>query len=272
MRTDALAYGEELDKLLKPQGYRIHSVYAGGLNLDLGDRLCYISGGRPMPYGILIDKGAATQLTACLSPGDVLVWDAEGRSLVSPQVRIDFVKARTYSSKLSPLMKKPDVTKLLPLLSGCRENGFRLTPAEMIKGEETKALLAALGSDDCEKTTAALKSWVGRGPGLTPSGDDVIQGLLFVHCLWPFITETFQRELVQLIEKDYTTTVSNHFYRCSLEGCFSQSLHHLAEGFAQEDVAEITGGVVELEGFGHTSGADILTGIVLGLHRLGAGG
>ncbi|WRS28864.1 DUF2877 domain-containing protein [Oscillospiraceae bacterium MB08-C2-2] len=132
---------------------------------------------------------------------------------------------------------------------------------EQVLAEKLTELQAGVKQGQ-EKFAAALKSLVGLGTGLTPSGDDFLVGMLFVF--WSLgapgkawlgqMTSAFEGELGR------TNTVSAAFLRCALAGEFGEKLHRLHHcvdsghqlGFGVEAVAQT----------GHSSGIDTLSGIV----------
>ncbi|MCP6565375.1 DUF2877 domain-containing protein, partial [Klebsiella pneumoniae] len=56
-----------------------------------------------------------------------------------------------------------------------------------------------------------LRYLIGRGQGLTPSGDDMLVGMLFVHFIRPFIQPQHLTEIEQLVDEPLTTLVSQTF-------------------------------------------------------------
>lgn len=111
---------------------------------------------------------------------------------------------------------------------------------------------------------------LGKGPGLTPSNDDTLLGLLLsahldsriqVARLTPFFAHTPPLDAL-------TTLVSAHYLRYAELGVFATPLHALAQGLrAPEDVSAAVAAVLSL---GHFSGADTLLGVWLGVTTINA--
>ncbi|KEY60498.1 DUF2877 domain-containing protein [Serratia sp. DD3] len=106
---------------------------------------------------------------------------------------------------------------------------------------------------------------VGKGPGLTPSNDDTLVGMLLtahldsrvdVACLPPFFAAS------QPLHK-LTTLVSEHYLKFAEQGIFSTALQLLARALIQP--RELTQSIRDLLNMGHFSGADTLLGIWLGV-------
>lgn len=112
------------------------------------------------------------------------------------------------------------------------------------------------------------ETYIGRGPGLTPSSDDMLTGMLFVayacykektKSLVPFFEGTPDLSLL-------TTSVSKNYLHYASQGIFSSYLIKLANQLANNEVCLHT--LFELLDVGHHSGADTMLGIVLGYHAI----
>lgn len=101
---------------------------------------------------------------------------------------------------------------------------------------------------------------VGRGLGLTPSGDDVLIGIIFTLSLLG--DENTLRVLREKINLESTNHISAQFIRHAFEGYFSESLLKLVNANSMEETID------EIIKTGHTSGADTLLGIYYGVSRM----
>lgn len=111
---------------------------------------------------------------------------------------------------------------------------------------------------------------IGRGPGLTPSSDDMLTGMLFtayacskekLETTIPFFENTPDLSLL-------TTSVSANYLHYASQGIFSSHLIKLANQLANNDVSLHT--LFELLAVGHHSGVDTLLGIMLGYQSIGS--
>ena len=129
-------------------------------------------------------------------------------------------------------------------------------------------LIASTEQFDVETSVQATQKMIGLGPGVTPSGDDILIG--FLAGLWSLAGEdrqllTFLRlfgdALMQIAAQ--TSEISRTYLYHAIQGHFSSSLSNLAEaivtGSAVEQPAQIAMRV------GHSSGLDSVTGLLLGL-------
>ncbi|MBI4495920.1 MAG: DUF2877 domain-containing protein [Deltaproteobacteria bacterium] len=113
---------------------------------------------------------------------------------------------------------------------------------------------------------------VGLGPGLTPSGDDFVGGLLFVaHCLNVSYPDEFGWEngaVGELLARAYTETnrISHTILSDLALGHGPQPLHHLMVSLLQGGQAKsIMPHIIQLLRIGHTSGWDLLAGFITGM-------
>lgn len=111
--------------------------------------------------------------------------------------------------------------------------------------------------------------FLGRGPGLTPSGDDFVVGLLLALNRWAHVLqpgEELGRVNRQIVAAAYrsTTTLSASLIACAAAGQADARLisavDHLASGTGTQ--AQV---VAELLAWGHSSGVDALVGMLVGV-------
>lgn len=104
----------------------------------------------------------------------------------------------------------------------------------------------------------------GRGPGLTPAGDDVLAGLLLgAATLWgptPALAVTAAAAR--------TNDIATEFLRWAARGQSIAPAHDLLDAIAGDDTAAAGQALVELRSFGATSGTDLAYGITLALRHL----
>jgi hypothetical protein len=112
-----------------------------------------------------------------------------------------------------------------------------------------------------------LAKVVGRGPGATPSGDDVIVGALAVltsphsGMAGASAAEALGRSLRPLLST--TTDVSGHLLRQASNGLFCRDVHELLSALigapSPRELSEMVRRVIET---GATSGADACEGLL----------
>lgn len=112
----------------------------------------------------------------------------------------------------------------------------------------------------------AVEFFIGRGRGLTPSGDDFIIGWLLIDQLnHPSIT--LKKAIESKISvSGYTTDISRSYLSWGLRGHFSSALldiiNYLHGGGLKEDIERLLKNAVD---YGNTSGTDTLSGLVTAL-------
>jgi hypothetical protein len=124
---------------------------------------------------------------------------------------------------------------------------------------------------ELEAAAKAMKSLVGLGPGLTPSGDDFLVG--FMAGLWSTsgkdvqrraYTSGFGRKLSHFAQ--CTTDVSRSYLCHAAEGRVSAALKSVLQSLVRGDEAEKVYQVTRKAfDFGSTSGTDGVLGLLLGL-------
>jgi hypothetical protein len=118
---------------------------------------------------------------------------------------------------------------------------------------------AALRGDDVAATAAGM---VGRGPGLTPSGDDVLAGLLLGLRAAPAVRDHLWRAVSPRLGT--TTALSAALLAEAPEGYAVPAILRLGAALATGG-ADFRRAVAEVAAIGHTSGTDLLAGLAAGL-------
>ena len=111
---------------------------------------------------------------------------------------------------------------------------------------------------------AAFGRLQGRGTGLTPSGDDVLAGILLVGAIDP----ARRRALTDLAAAARTTRLSRAFLRWAAAGQSIQPAHALLDAAAAGDQSGMHRAAASLAEVGATSGRALAAGIALGATEL----
>ena len=129
-------------------------------------------------------------------------------------------------------------------------------------------LIAAAEQLDIEASMQAARQMIGLGPGVTPSGDDILMG--FLAGLWSLVVEhqaqllfihSFGNALMQIAAQ--TNEISRTYLYHATQGQFSSSLSNLAQAIARSsDVEQAAHRAMRV---GHSSGMDSDTGLLIGL-------
>ncbi|MFI7698815.1 DUF2877 domain-containing protein [Nonomuraea sp. NPDC049480] len=148
-------------------------------------------------------------------------------------------------------------------------------PAEPAPGLAGNGAVASLAAACAEGwllgAVSAAEQLVGLGPGLTPSGDDVLAGLLVT--LRRLGTATGTERAVWLADwlaaavtfdaRTRTTPLSATLLHCAARGEASPELIAVLRGVAGEQALEPA--LRRLRRLGHTSGADLAQGVAIGV-------
>ncbi|SCZ79609.1 Protein of unknown function [Acidaminobacter hydrogenoformans DSM 2784] len=116
------------------------------------------------------------------------------------------------------------------------------------------------------QTLEAVRYFVGRGAGLTPSGDDLLTGFL-IALKWYACSEAFEFILYQ-VGFHQTTAVSEAYLHAAMNGYISYPVKGMLEASMSRDVDQIKFWIDQISALGHTSGYDLLLGIKYGLEHI----
>jgi hypothetical protein len=141
-------------------------------------------------------------------------------------------------------------------------------PAEAWRADLVR-LQAALFTGQAPAVSAVLEGFLGRGSGLTPSGDDLVMGVLLVLSRWgsartPAIDlEALARSLL-LAARRSTTALSAGLIECAAAGQTDERLTLALDGIVSGTV-EVDRCAQALRGWGSSSGLDALAGMAVAL-------
>ena len=196
----------------------------------------------------------------------------------APATTIDLSRLEAGEPEL-PLPRALDRTRLAPgamaLAARCREIGEprglavlledRLPPFPLSAADApVRALAQAAGDDDPGSALGPAHALLGLGPGLTPSGDDVVGGLLFARRMladapaWEPVAAS-----LALAAHTRTHAISAALLADLAAGHGHAALHRVARALANG--ADPLPAARELAGLGHASGWEMLAGLLIGL-------
>jgi hypothetical protein len=165
---------------------------------------------------------------------------------------------------------------LAGLIIGGRQGGAPRSLIERAAEAPVRCLAASLpsalgrGTWTAEALRAALLL-VGLGPGFTPSGDDLLGGLMLA--LTAARQETLRDSLWEAIEPELgelTTPASAMHLSAAADGMAAETVHLLLREVMAGHAA-IGTRLAAVASLGHSSGWDIAAGLVIGLDAAAAG-
>ncbi|REB08053.1 DUF2877 domain-containing protein [Sporosarcina sp. BI001-red] len=271
---------------------QIHSIFQNGLNIRSGNCLFFVGtvkNGR-LPFGIHLTSEQLRQLLNGINENSSVSWEPKERCLAfgetGPIVSIvgadpfdwrissELVTNELLSDNLamfaSILLEEPRVTGLdIDVESWLTRHLEGSSPSGLTEQRFT-SLLDVLDSSNTIDIEQQLRFVIGRGQGLTPSGDDHLVGLLAIHEATGILSTAFLETLKRLIEKEsLTTDIGREYLLYALEGQFSSTVVQAASELTRKtDIYMLKTLLSELLDMGHSSGIDTVFGMLLGLLAL----
>jgi hypothetical protein len=267
----------------------IQSVFDTAVNLRLADEdrliTLLISEGYELPQGIRIWKNDLSLQT--LTPGlraaarggvlrfdsSPLAVDLRGAPVWKcrvPELHADMnlaVTQKAWSIAWDLLNVEQEISNA-DIIADDLFQGNLDSPLSQRIAKPVLHLITSTEHYNLEDALLAAAKMIGLGPGVTPSGDDILIG--FLAGLWSMAGQdqkqlsfirSFGAELVQLSKG--TSEISRTYIYHATQGQFSSSLSQLAEAIATGDgVEEATQTAMRV---GHSSGMDSVTGLLIGL-------
>ncbi|MDR2998372.1 MAG: DUF2877 domain-containing protein, partial [Microbacterium sp.] len=252
----------------------VHSVHRRVVNVLFGDVLVAIAddGIDDAPATIRVplsdwdSRGIRQGSTVVARPDRVELAGAQGALQVSlsgaagweaPRADLSALTADDLADALSILDAQPSPAPVTPF--GRAADHLLRTRVGMLR--------TALLEDDGDAVRTAASALIGLGEGLTPSGDDVLTGLALLAAQDGMLLGRSLPALSDAIHAGSARTglLSATTMAHAATGHGRQSLHDLISALHDRDVAALRRSADHILQIGHTSGADILTGIRLAL-------
>lgn len=263
------------DGLRVPDDLVVHGVYHSAINLVARDGALVTlahAGVGGLPSGILVRDHRAETV-------DFLSFDihagmraalTETRCVigsVGAGLDVSLVGVPTWSSRIAAMDPAPWRAR--------RSRAGDLVRAATVPGGITsvaagppamRALARAIQARDPVRTTTAVRPLIGLGPGLTPSGDDVLTGAwATLHAIGHPCAASLAAALGDVDSR--TTVVAAAMLRHAAKGEVAERIHELLAALLAP--AEVRGrleaAVAQTVAWGATSGSDLLAGVLLAL-------
>lgn len=153
-------------------------------------------------------------------------------------------------------------------LPGSGERGSGADPLRYRAHDGMTQLQAGLRERAQQDVAGGARKLAGLGPGLTPSGDDVLVGALVALTVWPPSNLAGFRQAIVDAVPGHTTRISTAYLEAAARGEASEAWHRLLAVLPQTDRGEVVAAARRLMAFGETSGADMLSGFLLAVDAL----
>jgi len=213
-----------------------------------------------------VSASALTHPTAVVWRNAAITWNAppaSGKILPAP-TRLALIQ-RAAETATHPLQGQGFGCLLLPFLTAQPPGSDALEVYSHLM-----ALHTILRTGAVELAVSPLTALLGLGRGLTPSGDDLLCGLLLLLNRWPLLSplsapllETFNQQVTALA-RQRTTTLSANLLELAACGSGDERLIAAVDGLVTSDPQQ-SAWLPALLTYGSSSGTDALLGMALAL-------
>ncbi len=278
-----------LDWLASSTKPRIHSLYRQSINLINAEQSLLsvvLPEVGPGPFAIVV-----AQPDPSFEGFDVLDLESpvtiDGRRIAIGPIQVDATSAeewqpqpdwqrfgedlnRAAQTKLNQLLREhAPPGSFAPLASGALPEPDQTVQSRALQAAARPAelLLSNLAAGDRDGAGEAATGLAGLGGGVTPSGDDYLQGA--IHAIWAKLSTELARPMGEAIASEAaprTNAVSGEWLRAAARGEAGIDWHLLAQAIAANQQVEHT--MIRLLHRGHTSGADAMAGFLVTLSVL----
>lgn len=273
----------------------VHSAFESAANLRVEGLeyllTLFISEDTDLPQGIRLPGQAAATIPD-LRVGQALLCQAG--TLSWSGVEIDMRRARRYDGAIPRAARAPWLLEaqsawqaaraLLEQRQGEKEAALRIrdvetkfqdgrpgSPRSGSVADALSSLVLGMQHLDGDLASEGVQKLVGLGTGLTPTGDDVLVGLL--AAAWAQLgtdprRAAWMQALAETVrgQSQRTNDISRSYLVLAAEGQFSSSLVLLARAIYAGASPEAVRAAAEIAfQTGHTSGLDAVTGLLAGL-------
>lgn len=283
-------YHQHIPLSLKDQQIgHIHSKFNNGFNIKMGEKLLFIGTVKngQLPFGIHVSYQHMQELLSEVDRHSIFVWQEDEQQIrcLTESFSIQLKGGNSFDHPLPQVNSSRMlnyVTDVLTVLLETNEpTGFGLMietymfdyvqdklPKSKVE-QQLNTLIESVFSDDRQKTEDVLRYFIGRGKGLTPSGDDLLVGMLSIHVACEFCSTVFMDVLQDLITNESLTTDVAKEYLCfAVKGSFSSSVVAIINDIKQENKSTLAIHLRELLEMGHSSGIDTAFGMLIGMLAL----
>ena len=249
-------------KLISENHYaKIHSIFDNGFNLSIGDLLIYISPhqeGMLSSTGLSIDQTVFDRLVSHMKPGaHVRLRENQLMFYTTPHILtvnliIDSVKELIVIPMTEKELLQSQLKERLDKINILEKSGFY--------GNKNLMHLLLDIKNTKKITSKQIKSLIGAGVGLTPSGDDFLQGAILMEQTLnhlPHIQAIVEKKLAERS----TTAISVSYYLALFKGYSNEPLVLLFNALKEQEETTYKKAITSLENYGSTSGYDLLLGM-----------
>ncbi|UJF16162.1 DUF2877 domain-containing protein [Jeotgalibaca sp. MA1X17-3] len=251
-------------------GY-IHSIYENTFNIIFEGTLIHFGEMQSSvsAFGMLIPSRDLKAIMAAIEREDRVKIQA-GTLTIYAQNKTWKIKTTSFKQVdcLVPSMDLVDQTFLKELLKKLLSLSIEKRTGVITSEEELifiNKLVDTKWEDECFQKSF-ISHFIGRGIGLTPSGDDMLMGILMMNQSLRF-NENWKETLMEQLKKIKTTEVSMAYYKALSEGYTSSFFVDFLQAIKEKNLTNWDELINQISKYGHTSGWDTLYGIQLFLQK-----
>jgi hypothetical protein len=277
---------------------RVAGVYTSAANFSFGKYLITLADKTQgnLSYGMLCDL-SGIDLKTIINSGDPAQIDADSLRAGNGSFEILFQVASVWSPEFRMLIEKKDIPFILAnagtieqkltqnkkmaglaplictipqILANIPADEMRFSILEHTAYNSLRMMINAIRSQDENALESAIKSLIGLGIGLTPSGDDILTGLFGTLAITMkadknWILNIYKKAISQMAGQ--TTDVSLNYLTATGDGYYPERFSNLvATIIRSKDAKELDTPLKEMLRWGSTSGSEIVLGMLLGFY------
>ena len=250
---------------------QVHSVFHHSFNLIVDQQLMHVtdSEGFLSSFGLRITPESFQAINPFCQQGNVVKLTRDSLTFYSRSgtKKIAFDSLEKIPLSLSAVSFDSAV---ISTLITALENFQLRSQLGLTVGTMESAFFEFLLQPDLESENWDLLTnyFIGRGKGLTPSGDDLLMGYLFILAIYQIpVAATLRQALASKIER--TTTVSQNYIQAMLAGFASSPFIALQQKIDKKaNETELIQALEKILLIGGTSGKDTAYGMLLGLNAV----
>ena len=179
------------------------------------------------------------------------------------------VRIRQAAEELAALRKERGISMLvLPLVLGRPpEQSLKLNPYSAYGYHYLSKLMIALENGDSDEIHSCVEKLLGLGPGLTPSADDCLLGMLYVFRALPQKASAgaLLRESIRQLCDRCTNQISAAYLKAMIAGAPFERMELIFKGLCGEEPPDVE----KITQIGSSSGSEMLLGMLIALKVCG---
>jgi len=281
LHLSAISLSSRIAPLLDQAAHgTVIATFGRSCYIDLNGRIIAIVGAELLNGPLNLVASLPSDATLLHLPVGADVAVRRGALEIAGRLEIDTASAQHWTPRVVSMAgadaRPAELTRALAFIQtvldrDAPQESFARAEARPQRATDAMADLAhALRTGDVALAGRAAGNLAGLGPGLTPSGDDVLAGaLLAVAVSGPASAPAFRTRIIASI-RGRTTRISEAYLDAAADGDAGETWHRLLDLLRNDEGGRLRDAVHQILAFGETSGGDMLAGFVLGMTALGA--